>query len=148
MCLLLKILRLVLLLIPSCCRFDKHLSTLMWPAASVSDRGCQSFAPCLMLHPAPCAAADDLVVLDRYVDSAEWWVNGDNWECSVLFFVMYFQYITCALAYALGSTFRLSLFYNWAVVVSHPASPLPLLQLFVTHCAVLHLPSCSRTSSA
>ncbi|KAL3158258.1 hypothetical protein ABBQ38_010509 [Trebouxia sp. C0009 RCD-2024] len=52
----------------------------------------------------------------QYVDSAEWWVNGDNWECSVLFFVMYFQYITCALAYALGSTFRLSLFYNWAVV--------------------------------
>lgn len=99
-----------------------------------------------MLYSTPHAISDKFVVLHRYVDSAEWWVNGDNWECSVLFFVMYFQYITCALAYALGSTFRLSLLYNWAVVVSQPASPLLLLPLFVTHCAVLHLPSCSCTS--
>ena len=62
-------------------------------------------------------ASDKFGVLNRFVDSAQWWVNGDNWESSVLFFVMFFQYITCALAYSFGSTFRLSLLYNWAVVV-------------------------------
>lgn len=63
-------------------------------------------------------------MLNRFVDSAEWWVNGDNWESSVLFFVMFYQYITCALAYSVGSTFRLSLLYNWAVVVCPVAPPL------------------------
>ena len=63
-------------------------------------------------------------LLCRFVDSAQWWVNGDNWESSVLFFVMFYQYITCALAYSLGSTFRLSLLYNWAVVVCPVASAL------------------------
>ena len=97
----------------------------------------------------------------RFVDSAEWWVNGDNWESSVLFFVMFYQYITCALAYSFGSTFRLSFLYNWAVVVSFlpcpcPALALPLpcpcpaLPLFLlcqpTHIYLHFLTSCTRVS--
>lgn len=72
-------------------------------------------------------AANKSVVLNRFVDSAQWWVNGDNWESSVLFFVVFYQYITCALAYSMGSTFRLSLLYNWAVVVC-PVAPALLVQ--------------------
>ena len=62
----------------------------------------------------------------RLALEAEWWVLGDNWESSVLFFVVFYQYITCALIYSFGSSFRLGLFYNWAVTVSitlaHPAA--------------------------
>jgi len=64
----------------------------------------------------------------RLALEAEWWVLGDNWESSVLFFVVFYQYITCALVYSFGSSFRLGLFYNWAVTVSIIlAPPAPLL---------------------
>ncbi|DBA79899.1 TPA: hypothetical protein ACH3X1_008117 [Trebouxia sp. C0004] len=54
---------------------------------------------------------------------AEWWLLGDNWESSVLFFVVFYQYITCALVYSFGSSFRLGLLYNWALTVSITLAP-------------------------
>lgn len=62
----------------------------------------------------------------RLALEAEWWVLGDNWESSVLFFVVFYQYITCALVYSFGSSFRLTLFYNWAVVVRHHLTSMAL----------------------
>ena len=50
--------------------------------------------------------------------SAEWWVLGDNWESTVLWVTVYFQYISCALVYSFGHTFRRALPSNFLVVVS------------------------------
>ncbi|DBB17796.1 TPA: hypothetical protein ACH3X3_002824 [Trebouxia sp. C0006] len=71
---------------------------------------------------------------------AEWWVLGDNWESSVLFFVVFYQYITCALVYSFGSSFRLGLFYNWAVTGLWVAlMTLTTLLLLLPHSGFTHV---------
>ncbi|KAI5068182.1 hypothetical protein GOP47_0017102 [Adiantum capillus-veneris] len=53
----------------------------------------------------------------RYSHGANWWTLGDNWESTVLFFTMYFQFITSAFIFTFGSSFRKSVFHNWTIVV-------------------------------
>jgi magnesium-transporting ATPase (P-type) len=53
-----------------------------------------------------------------YSHGASWWTLDDNWESTVIFFVMYFQFITSAFVYTFGSVFRKSVFLNWVLVVN------------------------------
>lgn len=55
---------------------------------------------------------------DRYSHGANWWTLGDNWESTVLFFTMYFQFITSSFVFTFGSIFRKSIFHNKLLVVS------------------------------
>ncbi|KAI5068179.1 hypothetical protein GOP47_0016524 [Adiantum capillus-veneris] len=55
----------------------------------------------------------------KYSHGASWWTLGDNWESTVLFFTMYFQFITCAFVFTFGSSFRKSVFLNWVIMVSY-----------------------------
>ncbi|KAH7415779.1 hypothetical protein KP509_14G060200 [Ceratopteris richardii] len=55
----------------------------------------------------------------RYSHGADWWTLGDNWESTVLFFTMYFQFITSAFIFTFGSSFRKSVFYNWIIMVCY-----------------------------
>ncbi|KAL0038469.1 hypothetical protein WJX77_007492 [Trebouxia sp. C0004] len=71
---------------------------------------------------------------------AEWWLLGDNWESSVLFFVVFYQYITCALVYSFGSSFRLGLLYNWALTGLWVAlMTLTTLLLLLPHSGFTHV---------
>ncbi|KAH9540758.1 hypothetical protein CY35_14G023000 [Sphagnum magellanicum] len=54
-----------------------------------------------------------------YSHGASWWTLADNWESTVIFFVMYFQFITSAFVYTFGSVFRKSVFLNWVLMVSY-----------------------------
>ncbi|KAG0585432.1 hypothetical protein KC19_2G011200 [Ceratodon purpureus] len=54
-----------------------------------------------------------------YSHGASWWTLGDNWESTVIFFVMYFQFITSAFVFTFGSVFRKNVFKNWFLVGSY-----------------------------
>lgn len=55
-----------------------------------------------------------------YSHGASWWTLGDNWESTVIFFVMFFQFITSAFVFTFGSVFRENVFKNWFLMVSVP----------------------------
>ncbi|MCO5602078.1 hypothetical protein L7F22_056205 [Adiantum nelumboides] len=55
----------------------------------------------------------------KYSHGASWWTLGDNWESTVLFFTMYFQFITSAFVFTFGSSFRKSVFQNKSIMVSY-----------------------------
>ena len=49
----------------------------------------------------------------RYAKGADWWTLSDNSESTTLFFTIYFQFITAALVFTFGSTFRRPLYFNY-----------------------------------
>ncbi|EFJ04479.1 hypothetical protein SELMODRAFT_432379 [Selaginella moellendorffii] len=55
----------------------------------------------------------------QYSHGASWWTLGDNWESTVLFFTMYFQFITSAFVFSFGSKFRKTVFKNLSLMVSY-----------------------------
>ncbi|XP_024527352.1 probable cation-transporting ATPase 13A4 [Selaginella moellendorffii] len=55
----------------------------------------------------------------QYSRGASWWTLGDNWESTVLFFTMYFQFITSAFVFSFGSKFRKTVFKNFSLMVSY-----------------------------
>ncbi|KAJ7537387.1 hypothetical protein O6H91_11G004100 [Diphasiastrum complanatum] len=55
----------------------------------------------------------------KYSHGATWWTLGDNWESTVLFFTMYFQFITGAFIFTFGATFRKNVLFNWLLLVSY-----------------------------
>ncbi|MCO5592424.1 hypothetical protein L7F22_046427 [Adiantum nelumboides] len=75
----------------------------------------------------------------KYSHGAKWWTLGDNWESTVLFFTMYFQFITCAFVFTFGSSFRKNVFCNWVIMVSYGS-------LMILMSLVLLLPSSGFTS--
>ncbi|KAJ7563253.1 hypothetical protein O6H91_03G102700 [Diphasiastrum complanatum] len=75
----------------------------------------------------------------KFSHSASWWTLGDNWESTVLFFTMYFQYITAAFIFTFGATYRKNVFANWLLLVSY----IGLVALFSV---LLLLPNSSFTS--
>lgn len=75
----------------------------------------------------------------KYSHGANWWTLGDNWESTVLFFTMYFQFITSAFVFTFGSIFRKSIFHNWVIVICYGS-------LMVLMSFVLLLPPSGFTS--
>ncbi|MCO5602074.1 hypothetical protein L7F22_056201 [Adiantum nelumboides] len=75
----------------------------------------------------------------KYSHGAKWWTLGDNWESTVLFFTMYFQFITCAFVFTFGSSFRKNVFCNWVIMVSYGS-------LMILMSLVLLLPPSGFTS--
>lgn len=67
-----------------------------------------------------------------------WWELGDNWETTVTFFTIYFQFITSSVVFTFGSTFRQPVFRNYLLMVSW-------LCIYVTMSLVLLLPHLSFT---
>lgn len=63
-------------------------------------------------------------LLGRYAKGADWWTLSDNVESTVIFFIIYFQFITAALIFTFGSTFRRPVYFNVLTVVrsSFPGS--------------------------
>eukprot|EP00250_Pteridium_aquilinum_P014895 c22269_g1_i1 orf=370-4158(-) len=55
----------------------------------------------------------------KYSHGADWWTLGDNWESTVLFFTMYFQFITSAFVFTFGSIFRKNVFHNWVLMICY-----------------------------
>ncbi|BBN18845.1 hypothetical protein MPTK1_8g05990 [Marchantia polymorpha subsp. ruderalis] len=55
----------------------------------------------------------------KYSHGADWWTLGDNWESTVLFFTMYFQYITSAFVFSFGASFRRNVLFNWFLTVTY-----------------------------
>ena len=54
----------------------------------------------------------------RYAKGADWWTLSDNVESTVIFFVIYFQFITASLVFTFGSTFRRPVYFNVLTCVS------------------------------
>eukprot|EP00249_Psilotum_nudum_P025156 c29394_g1_i3 orf=75-833(-) len=52
----------------------------------------------------------------KFSHGASWWTLGDNWESTVLFFTMYLQFITSAVAFSFGFIFRKHIFHNRLLV--------------------------------
>lgn len=75
----------------------------------------------------------------KYSQGANWWTLGDNWESTVLFFTMYFQFITSSFVFTFGSIFRKSVFHNWVIVICYGS-------LMVLMSLLLLLPHSSFTS--
>ncbi|CAM6091151.1 unnamed protein product [Calypogeia fissa] len=59
----------------------------------------------------------------QYSAGASWWLLGDNWETTVIFFTLYLQFVTTAFSFTFGATFRRSVLWNycltgaWATIV-------------------------------
>ncbi|EFJ32188.1 hypothetical protein SELMODRAFT_439526 [Selaginella moellendorffii] len=70
---------------------------------------------------------------------ASWWTLSDNWESTVLFFTMYFQFITSAFVFTFGSGFRKNVFNNHLLIGSYAG-------LVILFSFLLLLPHSSLTS--
>ncbi len=54
---------------------------------------------------------------------------GDNWESTVIFFTIYFQFVTSAMVFSFGSAFRRPVVFNYRLLVncSLASPPTPFL---------------------
>jgi len=53
----------------------------------------------------------------KYVPGAAWWLMGDNWESTILFFCFHFQLITASLSYSFGGRYRQPVWRNPVLMI-------------------------------
>ena len=54
---------------------------------------------------------------DSVANSGAWWYLGDNWETTVIFCVVYSQFLTSGILFSFGSHWRQAVFYNWPLTI-------------------------------
>lgn len=50
-------------------------------------------------------------------EGASWWLLGDNWESTLIYFTQFFSFLGAGLVYAFGSKFRQPIYRNYTFVV-------------------------------
>ena len=65
------------------------------------------------------AAQDEYIKwpADGVANAGAWWLLGDNWETTVIFCVVYSQFLTSGMLFTLGSHWRKAVFYNWPLTL-------------------------------
>jgi len=46
-----------------------------------------------------------------------WWVNGDNWESTGIYWPIYFQFITSAYIFGFGAQYKKAVLFNWQLTI-------------------------------
>jgi predicted P-type ATPase len=76
----------------------------------------------------------------KYSKGNAWWVLGDNWESTVIFFTIYFQFITSAMVFSFGSAFRRPVVFNYRLLGAWTAIiTLMSFVLLLPHSSFTHL---------
>jgi hypothetical protein len=76
----------------------------------------------------------------KYSTGNSWWVLGDNWESTVIFFTIYFQFITSAMVFSFGSAFRRPVVFNYRLLGAWTAIiTLMSFVLLLPHSSFTHL---------
>ena len=99
-------------------RTERPTSSLLGPEVVVSVVGMQAFNIVIIASSLTMMRNDpDYVAWPAKLAGANsWWFLGDNWESTVVFVVVAFQYLTSSAIFSLGSKYRQPIWKNKAVV--------------------------------
>lgn len=74
----------------------------------------------------------------KIASASSWWILGDNWESTVIYFQQFFAFLGAGLVFSFGSKYRQPFFRNWIFMLS-------LFALFIINSLLLLLPQSGFT---
>lgn len=96
---------------------DRPTSSLLGPTSLCSVIGMQGINVAVIFAALAISAADPAYVRfpAEFAKGGLWWTLGDSWETSVLFVVVYSQFVTSAVIFSFGHKFRQPVYQNFAL---------------------------------
>lgn len=93
---------------------DRPTSSLLGPTTLFSVCGMQVINVIVIFSALAMASADPKYVAfpAKFAAGGSWWTLGDSWETSVLFIVVYSQFVTSAIVFSFGHKFRKPVYEN------------------------------------